>query len=335
MTHIATKHLTLAFIVIIVASLFAVYIPRASATVTFTFHGPYEEGTAVLLDSNCTLVIHTTTGTNLTYSFKQSSYALSPGVNPQYFEYIYNYTGNSYHRYYWLDDAEVTGGGDFYVYFSESLTPIAFSIFGYSTLSGNFDGGAYLIVKSAGGIPAYVIEKIPVDSLGDVVAILKANTPYDLTVKADGSTSSYTFGNIATVSTAITLRIPPSAFPEESLLQYPYVTFYGYRDFDLNSIVLLYNDTKEETNSLSLSIVDDGGTTVYSYSVNATDNVGVTWPSAVDSTTYYVNIDVDHALYGDLSWKQTFYAEGASDNAIFSFDFLGDRRFDLVLLYEQ
>lgn len=335
MIPIATKLFSLLLTALLVASLFAVglsLLPRAAATVTYTFHGPYEEGTAILLGSNCTLIIHTTAGTNLTYSFKQASYAVSTASVPQYFEYIYNYSGSSYHRFYWLDDAEATSGGDFYVYFAETLTPIAFSIFGYSSQVENFGGTAFMVVKSGDSIPNYAIEKIPIDVLGDVAFLLKVNTPYDITIKADGDSTTYSFGNVVTISSAITLRIPPSAFPAESLLQYPYVTFYGYRNFTANSITLCYNDTKEQTNSFTATFTDEDGTTVYTYTVASTDSLVLTWSSAIDSTTYSVDVEVDHALYGGVSWKQIFYQAGGSDEALFSLSFLGDWSFNTAYL---
>lgn len=328
---IATKLSAVALLIVLVASLALAFIPHTQAAVTYTFHGPYEEGTAVLLDSNCTLVIHTTAGTNLSYSFKQASYAVSTASVPQYFEYIYNYSGSSYHRYYWLDDTEATSGGDFYVYFAESLTNIAFSVFGYSSLIENFEGGSYLTVKSGGGIPDYAIEKIAVDSLGSAVCLLKANTPYDLTVKADGDTTSYSFGDVATVATAITLTMPSAAFLGDSLLRYPYVTFYGYRDFDANSIVLYYNDTKAQTTAFEAIITDDAGTQVYSYSV-AANNIALNWTLADPDTTYYATITVTHGLYGELDWGQVFYEAGGSDTGLFSLSFLGDWSFNTAYI---
>jgi len=326
-------------VVLLAVSLFAIcfsMIPPAKAVREFMFIGPCEEGEYVFLPNNVTLIYHTTIGTNLTYSWAVTGalggITISPSENPLYFEYIYNYSGTVYHRYYWCDDNEVANGGIFHIYFAETLTPIAFNIFSWGSLSQNFVGGAFLTVNSAGGATNHTVEKMPVDVLGDVPFLLKANVPYELKLKADGDSTTYTFGNIATVSSAITLSIPQRAFPEEVLLQYPYVTFYGYRDFDANTIVLMYNDTKAQTNSFNVIITSSTGTQMYNYTVASTNNLAITWALADDATTYYVSIEVDHALYGDLSWTQTFYREGGSDLALFSFAFLGDWSFNTAYI---
>jgi hypothetical protein len=323
-------------IVLLAVSLFAIcfsMIPSTKAVRTFMWYGPYEEGTNNFLPDPATVIYHTTIGTNLTLLVNPGA-GFSPAENPLYFEYIYNYSGTVYHRYYWCDDDEVANGGDFHIYFAENLTPVAFNIFAYGSISQNFVGGAFMTVKSAGGAiyQNHTIEKIPVDVLGDAAFLLKSNAQYDVSLSSDDGSTTYAFGDVSVVSSAITLSIPQRAFPEEVLLQYPYVTFYGYRDFDANTIVLMYNDTKAQTNSFEALFTDSDGTLVYNYTVASTDNLAVTWILADDATTYYVSVEVDHALYGDLSWTQTFYREGGSDVALFSFAFLGDWSFNTAYI---
>jgi hypothetical protein len=115
---------------------------------------------------------------------------------------------------------------------------------------------------------------------------------------------------------------------------YPYVTFYGTRTFsDLTGVIsIYYDDTKEQTTSFTATITDSHGTVVYTYTVASTDMITLNWGGAVNSATYTVKVVVEHGLYGDLEWSQTFPSEGGVDLQLFSLSFLGNWSFNTAYI---
>jgi hypothetical protein len=333
---IATKLLALSIVFVLAASLALMFIPEPVAAFdarTYNFEGPYSEGSGSVLANNATVTIHFTNTYDGYVSFRNTyNYTTTTNI-PSSFEFSYNDSGTVVTREYWLNSTEQVNGGTFKFFVDTDATTVSVNIFNFKNIAA-FSSGAFLVVKNKLSYPLgeYVLEKILIDNLGDASLCISLYKTYEISIESTDGEALYVFGDITTVSSAITLTIPAMAFPESTLLQYPYVTFYGTRNLDSNSITLYYNDTKEQTESFSAVFTDSGGTTVYSYSVDDTDSLVLNWTLADDSETYYVAVTVDHALYGDLSWTQTFYKEGGSDTALFSLSFLGDWSFNTAYI---
>ena len=333
MTHIATKHYKITIALLLFLSLFSsigYFTPSTTATYTYTFNGPYEDGTTNLLADNATVTAHFTDAATATYSVYNVT-SVGIGNYPAYFEFSYNYSGTMVYRYYWLSESE-QDGGTFDIFFAADLTEAIFNIFNFRNIDA-FSTGAFLISRAANLNPYGILEKVPIDELGNAKLTLKLTNIYDVSIETPTG-SVYSFGNLNVVSSSMVLTVPSSAFPNDVLLEYPYVTFYGYRNFatPTGSIIINYNDTKNQTSTFTATITDSSGVTVYSYSVASTSSLILTWSGAVNATIYYANVVVDHALYGEITWRQTFPNQAGDTPALFDFSFLGDWAFNTAYI---
>lgn len=318
----------------------------SATTYQYQFYGPYlESNTFELLTladdspANVTITVHYANQTEafvMNGVLGEANYLYNTTIIPTYFSY--DVTDNTttpstvMHREYWLD-ADETGGTQ-WVLLSHDLVTTSFYIFNFNNIRA-FDAGAFLVARIVTGFPeSHIVERRVIDNLGDIALELLPNTDYELSIEAV-SGSAYSFSRINTVTTVITLNAPSSAFPEATLLMYPYVTFYGYRTCasPYGSIVIQYNDSKAQTNSFTATITDPLGNIAYTYTVAATDTVNLIWNSAVNSTIYSVTVSVDHGLYGDVSWKQTFPNQAGDSPSLFSFSFLGNWAFDTKYIF--
>lgn len=346
---VSIKPLSVLVLALLLASTFiclmGIQPAQASDVRYYDFQGPLNENepASFIPGYNATVTVHFSSGTTTSTFDVNSSMGYvtyTAGSMPLYFSYdlsaIY---GTNVTREYWLsaDEQNMTSGTfdwlSIYAPIDKELTPITFNVFGFSSIEA-FDGGAFLLIDTVYPSGMHAIEKRPIDSLGDIVCMLQANTVYEVSIEtADGGTV-YSLGQVSTVTSTITLSASSVSFSSESLLKYPYVSFYGYREFSnpFGYIVINYNDTKASTTSFSLSISDMDNVVVYSYGPVVANTVSVNWTSAVNATIYKVDVTVTHGLYGDLSWTQTFGNQAGDNAALFSLAFLGDWAFDTSFL---
>lgn len=175
-----------------------------------------------------------------------------------------------------------------------------------------------------------VVEKRKADTQNSVTMNLVNGRKYQIEV-GDGVTS-YVYGDILmTAATAVQLTLRGADFPKETLLMYKYVRIYGLRNFTSPSgISLIYQDTQSLTTSVDISINLQNGTTVYSTSSTA-QTFTVTWTSAANATSYFMDVTVHHSVYGDLTWRQIFLGRGVT-SAPWTLSWMGSLPFDTAYL---
>jgi hypothetical protein len=218
---------------------------------------------------------------------------------------------------------------NYYIVFDKDQTQVAFNIFNYQSL--DLSEGAYLTVKSLMGDNLaldYPVEKRPIDALGDVITELPLYTLYTITVESASDGSTYVFGNINTVSTSITLTIPPTAFPAQTLELYQYVHAYATRTFATpnGTIIINYGDITNKTNSVIVTITNaSDGTVAFTRMFYGPEyqTFSYSWADAYNTTSYQVEVAVDHQSFGDFSHKQYLLGEYTKPTDPFSLDFLG------------
>lgn len=340
---------------IVILALTLSFIPQATRAQapsgSISFYGPYNEATDPVsnptwlynadgTNATCTLTIYYRNAANQLYS---TSYNLSRQVEYYYFYNFdpYTYTNvyftfdvvdtstdpdTSYHREYWCveGDQYMT---TFYIMFSSLQTDVAFNIFNYRTL--DLSNGGYLTVRSTVGPNYFVVEQRPIDGLGDALTELELNKLYKVYVTSVASGSSYQFGDIYTVSTALTLTIPPTAFPKESLMLYEYVHAWANRTFltPTGSIIINYEDTQEATNYVRVTITNTSNSQVaftQLFTGALYQSFSYSWPNADNRTSYLVEVEVGHADYGVFTFKQYMLGEYTKPDAPFSLGFMGN-----------
>lgn len=325
---------------LVVASLSPLFVGDVVAPFghNYFIYGVYDENTGLLLNENVTITFHfadplpnyvttvngTDTGGVLYFSLG--------GVNEvKYFDFLFNSDNSS--RQYWVDPSEVTdlGTTEIYVFKSETeeFTNYAINFLDYT---GILETYPFVQAQKLVNGTYYTVEKEQVDAQNTVN--MKLINGYTYRIILGNAETTFVYGDLSmNAITGIQLTLKGADFPKESLLQYPYVTFYSYRTFETprGTILFMYNDTKLQTISLTETITDDQGNIVYTTTLAANSTV-ITWPNAVNQTIYYLTVTVEHGLYGDITYKQTFANQAGDNSALFSFSFLGDWAFNTAYI---
>lgn len=306
-----------------------IQLAKADTGTIYAFAGPFQEDTSALLSGNCKVTAVGSNGEYMVTTLAASTGAINWTYTnpPLYFRYDYNETADTvYTRYCWLNTTQ-QASGDFFFYacFSnESLSTIAFNIFNYRTIL-DFSQGAFLVVKSPTVTADVIIEKRPIDSTGSVSCTLKPNTPYAVSVESKKTGTNYDLGTVNTVTSAITLTIPGTAFPENNLLVNKYVHAYATREYlnPVGAITVSYEDITEQTDSVNITITDSDGAVVFIDVYPDNQSFVCLWQYAVNATDYEVTVTATTSAYGTLTFKQFLLGEYSKASSPFSLAFLG------------
>lgn len=337
-----TKLLRLAIIGLLLVACFAPLLTVEAQTYSYTFNGPFDEyygfdwhymgniWIQIIAHYQNESILVTTLGYNTTLS-----YTYTPTTQPLFFSIntVFNISPvivKAYERQYWLTTGETTGEYTIYAIADDLFTEYTINFLDYVNLLADYP---YVEAQLLMNNTYNVITRVPVDSTNTVVMTLQQGIRYRL-VLGDGTTQ-FVYGDFAPSGvTAVQLTLKGADFPKETLLKYPYVTFYGVRAFGnpFGSILINYNDSKADTTSFTADFKTEDGTVVYSYTVASTNTINLNWTSAVNATIYEVEVTVQHGTYGELTWSQTFANQAGDNAALFSLGFLGDWVFDTGFL---
>lgn len=311
----------LLLIILLVATCFVSLLPTAKATTyTYNFYGLInEDNTANLGTVNVTAIFPASVGSAVPPEtfLVNGFYVYNTTVKPLYFSYdLSDYYGYNITRQYWLNNDEITGT---YSVFATpfGLTPVAFNI----RALGGVSYGAFLVASATHSVGDYiVIEKRPIDEAGNVVLFLEPYTVYSLSIE-DGISTTYTFGNINTVTTPITLTISALTFPSSVLQQYKYLRLWASRPSS-TEITVSYQDTNLQTISVVYTINYANGSTAYTATHTSENSFSDTWTSADSNVTYYVAATVIQSVFGTSTFAQVLPRSGTSTSPI-DLSFLG------------
>ncbi len=291
-------------------------------TYQYTFYGVYDENIdANILMGNANVTAFYNDGT-VPYSFDlNGSTVFAPANKPLYFYYdiwVYaNTSDTALHREYWLSTDE--NNGTYYVYGDQQgLANIVFNV----RALGGAGLGSYVIVERIIGGTLQVVEKRPVDITGAVVMSLQPFTIYSVSIEGTDSTSSTTFGNINTYTTPITLTVSALSFPSDVLQQYKYLRIYAYRSSDA-SISIIFQDTDNQTLTVSYDIKLANGTVAYSGTHIGEYSFTDVWLGSSNTTTYYLSATVTQVSYGTTTFNQILLSINDETSPI-DLSFLGD-----------
>jgi len=291
----------------------------------FQFYGPYDELTGLLLNENVTVTAHYAESTGIPdYSFiLNGTWVYPPDYNVQYFEYLFS-DGST--RQYWLDPSEIITS--IYVLKGNSTTGYVINFLDYTGILLTYP---FVTVKAYVNGSLFTVEKLKVDEQNSIGAYLINGEKYQLIIGNEAY--NFVYGDLLmTASTGVQLILRGVNFPKETLLMYKNVVLYALRDFSSNSISFYYSDSKNMTNSVTVTFTDSDGVVAYSNSF-AADSISLNWTSAVNSTSYQLDVIVDHEEYGEFTWSQYFVKVSGEGAAMFDFSFLGNWSFDLTYLF--
>ena len=327
----------LALLLLITVQSASLFLPTAQAQITYDFRfsgitNDVLDTQLLFLDGSAALANVTVHSATLGTGFVNStdSYNYTSTDRPTYVSYdlIDNTTGTgaSQHREYWFNTDETN---ETYVIFgsSSSLTYVLSFLDQISLLkSYPYVCAQIYNLTSATWI---TVDKRPVDAQNIVAFDLEPYQQYRI-VFNDGASdaNNIVHGNLTpTATTGIQLIIRGVDFPKETILLYQYVHAFAIRDFlnPIGAITTSYEDTTNQTTSVTITITDaDTGAVAYS-SVHATVNETFvdSWASAVNATNYEVLIEVVHATYGSFDFEQYLAGEYSKPSEPFSLAFLG------------
>ena len=291
----------------------------------FTFYGPFNETTGEQLDENVTVTAHYADDTDIPdYSFiLNGGWVYPPDYSVQYFEFLFD-DGTT--RQYWIDPSEIIT--DLYVFKATDPTSYVINFLDYTGVLQTYP---YVTIKASVNGTLYTVEKRKVDEQNSIGANLILGEKYQLVIGNDEY--SFVYGDmLATATTGVQLILRGVDFPKETLLMFKNVVLYGLRDFSSSSISFYYADSLNATTSVNVVFTDSLGTVAYNQTFTA-DYVNLNWTSAVNATSYQLDVSVVHEEYGDFTWSQYFTNEAGEGPAIFDFSFLGTWTVDMTYLF--
>lgn len=295
---------------------------------SYTFNGPYDENYGVLIPGKVQVIAHYADNyTSLICTLIDDpggsslvTFTYSPSSKPTYFEYITYDMSSGYANYtnrqYWLSSNENTG--TYTVTVGENPAEIAFNI----RALGGVDAGEFFCVKRSFNGTTIVIEQRAIDNTDSVVANLMPNTIYQVSFLSSTGSTFYTFGNINTYTTPITLTVSPLSFPSDILLQYKYVHIYASRPTS-SEIKIDYEDTQNKTLSVYYSLSFINGTIAYSLTHLGTSQFTDIWTGANSNESYYLSATIIHSEFGTITFSQTLTGSAGASLPI-DFGVFGD-----------
>lgn len=284
----------------------------------YTFYGPIDEETGLEIDENVSVTVnYASTDVPQDYFSFNDTQDFSPAGVVLFFQFTFDDNST---REYWVDPSEdVT---TIYIFYGATTT---YTI-NFLDTTGILDTYPYVTIKRYVNGTLYTVEKRKVDVYNSVLANLIASRTY--TIYLGNERYTYVFGDLTmTGTTGVQLIVRGVDFEEETLILQKYISVYSYRN---ESIFVVYSDTKEETDSVTVTI-SNSTSTVYSTTIYA-NGFNLEWDSADNETTYYVSVAIEHDSYGDLSYKQTLLSDPLLATPPFSLAFLGEWGFDSYAL---
>jgi hypothetical protein len=291
----------------------------------FQFYGPYDELTGLLLNENVTVTAHYAESTGIPdYSFVlNGTWVYPPDYNVQYFEYLFSDNST---RQYWLDPSEIITS--LYVLKGNDTTGYVINFLDYTGVLLTYP---FVTIKAYVNGSLFTVEKLKVDEQNSIGAYLINGEKYQLVIGNEAY--NFVYGDLLmTSSNGVQLILRGVNFPKETLLMYKNVVLYALRDFSSSSISFYYNDAKNLTNSVTVTFTDSDGVVAYSNSFVA-NSINLNWTGAVNSTSYQLDVIVNHEEYGEFTWSQYFVNVAGEGAAMFDFSFLGNWSFDLTYLF--
>ena len=298
------------------------------ASYYYIFNGVYDENTAAYI-GECNVTAYFDDGTEpYTFTVNSTSYYYYPKTQPLYFDYIIypyaNTTDTTINRQYWLEPDETSGS---YTIFGNELG-LVHIVFQIRALGG-VGLSSYLEVQRIINGTYQTVEKRQVDANGIATMSLQPYTVYRVIAISDNS--SYTFGNINTYTTAITLTLSALSFPNDVLMQYKYLRIWASRPSS-TEIQICYEDTNLQTVSVSYQIAFANGTVAYSATHTGENSFIDVWSAADPDTTYYLTANVSQSTFGYSTFAQVLLRDGASTSPI-DLSFLGDWPIDATQIF--
>lgn len=262
----------------------------------YTLKGVYEEESGDWLGTAVNVTVYFTTIEGAFTFEVNGAYVYRCYQKPEYFRF--NTTSP---REYWLSDTEDTA--TIYI-FDDTRIEYALSFLDFA---GVLDDAPYVEAKFNINGSKHIVEKRKVDATKAVVMNLVSGRRYEIHIR-DGD-SSYTYGDLYMPSTTTTLQLTLKGleFPQNIILGYRYMRIYGTRvaDNPIGNITITYEDTLDETTSVTFYIKYNNGTNAYNATETANSFQHI-WTSAVNDTDYYLVATITHQTLGTITWKQYF-----------------------------
>jgi len=215
-------------------------------------------------------------------------------------------------REYWVSAEEYTGS--IYI-FNASSTVYTID---FIDLAGALEDYPFVTASRYINGTLHTVEKRKVDAEKKILMALENGEKYTVTIR-DGA--SYVFGDLLMTSeTTVTLTLKGIEFPQNVILAYRYVRLYAERHNGFTSISMLYQDLDENTDNVVCNVKYRNGTVAYT-STQYTNTFNVTWTSANENITYFVEMDATHNDYGVINYRATMYRTFSEQP--WSLDFLG------------
>ncbi len=281
---------------------YSIYALGINATYAFTFHGVIDEDTGLPESGGVTVTAHYQNGSaqstfNVDGTYIFASYGTVP---PEYFSFALAAGA----REYWLSPNNIVT--DIYIFNTTGLAQYHVS---FVDLGNVLSNAPYVEVDRNINGSMFAVEKRKVDETLSIYPLLQINATYSLTLYDH---NTYVIGSLyADGSASIQLPITNINFPSSVTMAYQYVRMYADRAG--TSISLLYSDSTLDTLSVVFTIAASNGTVVYT-TTQYSDNLNVTWTSAISNVTYIVGINAQTAKYGLLSYRNTLYPAGVQAN---------------------
>ena len=309
-------------------SLFLLFLSYASLTMplvhattyTYSLHGMYDEdfGGGIFLGpfSPVSVTAYYKSIPASVVFIVNGTYLYNTTELPEYFQYD---LGNGVIRQYWLSVNET--GGNLYVFNCTTIQTINV----YIRYLGSSATGDLLTVKRNVNGYTQAVEKRPVDSNGYVSFELKPNTIYSMSL-SNGQT--YTFNQVSTWQTPITLLVNPLNFPSNIVEQYKYVRMYAYRAS--TSVLVNYLDLTNHTLLSTWVLKLSNGTIIFT----STNHTGLSvWQDNLTglnpSTAYYLQATILTSIFGTTTYSQIL-VQALGTSSPFGLGFLGNWHFTVA-----
>jgi hypothetical protein len=286
---------------------------EAQTTYTYTFNGLIDETrlTPVNTGANVT-VIYSPQASHAPDNFitpsNGSPYTYTTNAIPLYFLYdLSNYYGYNVTRQYWLDPDETSG-----TYTVYSTLPNLQSISFIIRALGGVEPGQYIQAElvSVQGTQAITARSL-IDQTNTAQLSLRPESVYRITLTFPDGTK-FSFGNVVVSTSAITLTISPMSFSQETIWQYQYVRLTASKPTP-DTIRVNYEDLLGGTISAQYNITDQQGSIVFTMLYDNTVSFSDLWIDASPSAVYFLTAQVNHAVFGQLTFEQTIGGDSSAN----------------------
>jgi len=203
---------------------------------------------------------------------------------------------------------------------NDTYAQYAFTLKDYAGVA--WGGNTYIETYRVINDTQHLIERRLISNVATTIPFtFQQNEEYLMRLKI-GSTVDYRFGWFSAGSTTDqTLVLHIVDFSTKAKLTYRYVIAEAWRSTDNTQITLNYEDTLEGTNSVVFYVKYKNGTVAHSDSSTA-DIVQFQWSSANATIDYKVELAINHADLGTVSYKQAV-PKVAAVSSPFDFKMLG------------